>query len=60
MKKGKDNKRVLLCPACEGCPEVVFEKDEVLTGEKGDVAKLTKAQWNDLVRKIKKGELTEV
>lgn len=60
MKKKDEKRRVVLCPECGACPEVVFENDEVLIGEEGKTARLTKQQWNDLVAKIKKGELSEV
>ena len=56
----KENKRVVLCPACEGCPEVAFEGDEVCIGEKENTVRLKKTEWNDLVRKVKKGELGEI
>lgn len=60
MEKRKENQRVVLCPACGACPEIVFHDDEITIGEEDHVAKLTRGQWNDLVRKIKKGELKEV
>lgn len=60
MEKRKERKRVVLCHDCEACPEIVFEGDEVLIGEKGNLVRLKKQEWNDLVQKIKKGELAEV
>lgn len=56
----KKNQRVVLCPACGACPEIVFQEDEITIGEADHVAKLTKEQWNDLIRKVRKGELKEV
>jgi hypothetical protein len=53
-------KKVTLCPACGACPEIAVYDNEVQIGEKGNLIRLKKQEWNDLVRKIKSGELGEV
>lgn len=53
-------KKVTLCPACGGCPEVAVYDSEVHIGEKGNLVRLKKAEWNEIVRKVKTGELKEV
>ncbi len=57
-----DLKRVALCPACGGCPEVTLglSNDEVRIGEEGNLVRLTKEAWNTLVEKIGSGELTKL
>jgi len=51
---------VSLCPACDACPSVEIEEDEVRIGEAGNLVKLTSAEWNVLVRAIQAGELKEI
>lgn len=53
-------RRVTLCPACGACPEIAVYEDEVHIGEKGNLVRLKKQEWNDLVKKIRRGELEEV
>ena len=48
--------KVVLCCGGEGCAEVVFAADGVEIGE----AKLTVAEWNLLVDKIRSGELKKI
>lgn len=60
MEKETKKQRVVLCPVCGACPEIVFDGQEVLIGEKDNLVRLKKTEWNDLVRKIRKGELTEI
>lgn len=60
MERDTEETRVVLCPVCGACPEIVFDGEDVLIGEKGNLVKLKKQEWNDLVRKIKKGELDEI
>ncbi len=56
-----DNRKVLLCPAgCGACPEVDFAGEHVRVGEAGNLAVLTKAEWNVLVELIQSGQLTKV
>lgn len=52
--------KVTLCPACGGCPEVAVYSEEVRIGEKDNIVRLTKQEWNDLVGKIQRGELNKV
>jgi hypothetical protein len=52
--------RVTLCPACTGCPTVEITDEGVTIGEQENTVKLTHAEWNDLVARIRRGELTEV
>jgi len=56
-----ENRKVLLCPAgCGACPEVEFAGEQVRVGEAGNLAVLTKDEWNVLVDLIQSGELTKV
>lgn len=56
-----DPKKVItLCPACGACPTVELYEDIVRIGEEGNHITLNKAAWNDLVDKIKRGELGKV
>lgn len=52
--------KVTLCPACGGCPSVEIAADGVTIGEDRNTVKLTHAEWNDLVARVKRGELHEV
>jgi len=52
--------KVTLCPACEACPAVEITDQGVTIGEAQNTARLTHAQWNDLVARIRRGELPEV
>ena len=56
----KPIRKVMLCPACGACPEIAVYDGEVHIGEKGNLVRLKKQEWNDLVRKIRTGELKEV
>lgn len=60
MERKSENKRVILCSSCDACPEIVFEGEGVLIGEEGNRVRLKKQEWNDLVQKIRKGELGTV
>lgn len=53
-------RKVTLCPACGGCPEVAVYDSEVRIGEKGNLVRLKTEEWNEIVRKIRTGELEEV
>ena len=56
-----DNRKVLLCPAgCGLCLEVEFAGDQVRIGEAGNLAVLTKDEWNVLVDLIQSGQLAKV
>lgn len=50
-------KKIMLCPACGACPEVAVYGDRVHIGEKDNLVRLKKEEWNELVRKIQAGEL---
>jgi len=52
--------KVMLCPACGDCPAVEITDDGVTIGEEANVVELSHAQWNDLVARIRRGELQEV
>jgi hypothetical protein len=52
---------VSLCPACSECPAVaIYDTDEVRIGEARNIVTLTAAEWNELVRAVRDGVLTEV
>lgn len=52
--------RVVLCSECEACPSVEIDRQGVSIGEEENVVRLTHAQWNDLVARIRSGELKAV
>lgn len=52
--------RVILCPECGACPVVEIDESGVTIGEDDNAVRLTLAQWNDLVARIRRGELPEV
>jgi hypothetical protein len=47
-----------LCPHCTECPEVVITADTVTIGEAENLVRLSHAEWNELVRLIKSGDLS--
>ncbi len=47
-----------LCPHCTECPEVVITADTVTIGEDENLVRLSYAEWNELVRLIKGGDLS--
>jgi len=54
-------KKFSLCPLCTDCPEVVITNEGVITiGEDADTVRLSRDEWNELVRLIKEGELHEI
>jgi formylmethanofuran dehydrogenase subunit B len=55
-----DTTKVILCPACGACPAVEITDKDVTIGEAETIVKLTHAQWNDLVARVRSGELREV
>jgi len=55
-----DTTKVILCPACGACPAVEITAKGVTIGEAENIVKLTHAQWNDLVARVRSGELREV
>lgn len=52
--------KVTLCPACAGCPSVEITETRVTIGEDQNTVRLTHAEWNELVARIRSGELREV
>ena len=46
-----------LFPACTECPEVVITAEAVTIGEDENSVRLSHAEWNELVRLIKSGDL---
>ncbi len=53
-------KVIMLCPACGACPTIELYGETVRIGEEGNRVTLKKAEWNDLVDKIKQGELDRI
>jgi hypothetical protein len=53
-------KKFSLCPLCGACPEVVINDEGVTIGEDSNAVRLSHAEWNELVRLIKQGELHEI
>jgi hypothetical protein len=51
---------VLDCKLCGECPAVEFIEHGVSIGERQNTVHLTFAQWNDLVARVRAGELVEV
>jgi hypothetical protein len=56
----KEPKKFTLCPACTACPEVEITDQGVKIGEDTNTVRLSHAEWNELVRLVKNGELREV
>jgi hypothetical protein len=52
--------KMSLCPACNACPDVEIVGDEVRIGEAGNLAVLTKEEWNVLVELIRSGRLSRL
>lgn len=52
--------KVTLCPDCTACPEVEITDKGVSIGEDANTVRLSHAEWNELVRLIKSGELRKV
>jgi len=55
-----EQKKFTLCSACTACPEVEITDQGVTIGERENAVRLSHAEWNQLVRLIKSGELNEV
>ena len=49
-----------LCPLCTECPDVEITDQGVKIGENENAVRLSHAEWNELVRLIKRGDLSEV
>jgi hypothetical protein len=52
--------KITLCDQCDACPSVEISDAGVTIGEDENTVKLSHAEWNDLVSRIKSGELCEV
>ena len=52
--------KVTLCPFCTECPEVEITDQGVRIGEDANTVRLSHAEWNELVRLIKAGQLQKV
>jgi hypothetical protein len=48
-----------LCPSCTECPEVEITEKGVTIGEDTNTVQLSHAEWNELVRLVKSGEIGE-
>ena len=44
----------------EGCPKVITKDDKVEIGEKDNLVRLKKDEWNMLVESIQKGKLKKI
>ena len=55
-----ERKKFTLCALCEACPEVEITDQGVTIGEEANVVRLSHAEWNELVRLVRSGELREV
>jgi hypothetical protein len=53
-------KKYALCPACAACPAVEITDQGVTIGEDANTVRLSHAEWNELVRLVKSGELLEI
>ncbi|MGQ0658074.1 MAG: hypothetical protein ACT4NU_08285 [Chromatiales bacterium] len=60
MNKHFEPIKVTLCPECGACPAVEIAEQGVTIGEDENTVRLTHAEWNELVDRIRRGELTEV
>ncbi len=55
--------KITLCPPCPDCPpssecpEVEITDKQVAIGELGNIVTLTHRQWNELVERIRTGDL---
>ena len=50
-----------LCPACSECPAVeIYDDGTVRIGETPNIVTLGRAEWNELVKAVKSGALSEV
>jgi hypothetical protein len=49
-----------LCPNSTECPEVEITEQGVSIGEDANIVRLSHAEWNELVRLVRSGELREV
>lgn len=59
--------RIKLCPPCPDpncppseCPDVEINSEHVTIGEDANTVTLTHAQWNELVARVRSGDLPQV
>ena len=52
--------KMTLCPHCTLCPAVVITDEGVTIGEDANTVRLSCAEWNELGRLIRQGELHEI
>jgi hypothetical protein len=52
--------KVTLCAECDHCPSVEIDDKGVRIGEEHNTVILTHAEWNELVARIRRGELKPV
>lgn len=60
MRPFETQRVVLNCAICGACPAVEITAEAVTIGENENMVRLTHAQWNDLVSRILKDELSKV
>jgi hypothetical protein len=60
MDQLKLTRVVLSCDVCGACPAVEISPEAVTIGEEDNIVRLTHAQWNDLIARVRAGELGEV
>jgi hypothetical protein len=60
MDQLKLTRVVLSCGVCGDCPAVEISPEAVTIGEDDNIVRLTHAQWNDLIARVRAGELGEV
>jgi hypothetical protein len=60
MNQLKLTRVVLSCGVCGACPAVEISPEAVTIVEDDNIVRLTHVQWNDMVARIRAGELDEV
>jgi hypothetical protein len=55
-----ESMKVTLCPDCGHCPSVEIDDTSVRIGENQNTVTLTHAEWNELVARVRRGELMPV
>jgi len=53
-----ERQKFSLCPACDACPEIEINGEEVRIGEAGNRVLLNGDEWNVLVDLIRSGRLS--
>lgn len=52
--------KTVLCAACDQCPSVEIDDQSVRIRENRNIVTLTHAEWNELVARIQRAQLTLV